>query len=101
MSQCETMMLQGHQCIYPVGHSGEHYAPMDGLDHSDDIRIKVLRDAVAELEARITTVRRDTALRCRDIALESGNAWSASSVAQLCDQVGHRAADSIAKEFGL
>src|SRR5580692_2918079 len=79
MIQCKTMTLQGHQCIYPVGHSGSHYAPTDGLDHSDDIRIKVLRDALAEAEARhralveqhaldVAIVRRETALRCRNIA---------------------------------
>jgi hypothetical protein len=93
------MTLQGHQCIYPVGHSGSHYAPTDGLDHSDDIRIKVLSDALAEAEARhralveqhaldVAIVRRETALRCASIARERG------------DCHGTLVAENIVKEFG-
>lgn len=43
-------------CIYVSGHGGEHFTPTDGLDHSDDIRIRpkplrrrILRDRVHSL----------------------------------------------------
>jgi hypothetical protein len=41
--QCLTH-LDGFRCIYVAGHGGDHNAPQDGADHSDEIRIRVLQD---------------------------------------------------------
>lgn len=49
-------MIGGWQCIYPINHHGEHYAPGDGRDHSDEIRVKVLSDALNE--ARVGVERK-------------------------------------------
>ena|ERR1035441_842488 len=50
-SQC-TIMVDGYRCIFVEDHGGEHYAPQDSLDHSDAIRIRILRDRCACLEAQ-------------------------------------------------
>lgn len=41
--QCSEI-INGKRCIWPSGHGGNHYAPLDNQDHSDEIRIQVLRD---------------------------------------------------------
>lgn len=55
-------------CIFVTGHGGDHFSPNDRLDHSDDIRIRILRDSVCRLDARnkelesaLTEALRDTA----------------------------------------
>ena len=55
--QC-TYIIDSYQCIYVEGHSGEHYAPQDGNDHSDEIRVKVLHDNCNRLEGENAGLRK-------------------------------------------
>ncbi len=47
-------------CIFVKGHGGEHFVPEDGQDHSDEIRLRILRDKVAELKAELEHVRSES-----------------------------------------
>jgi len=42
------------RCIYVEGYGGEHYYPTDNLDHSDEIRIRLLEDRISRLERKNT-----------------------------------------------
>ena len=55
--QCPST-IDGRQCIYVEGHGAEHYAPQDGLDHSDEIRVRLLHDNCDRLEAENTGLRK-------------------------------------------
>ncbi len=46
-------MCPSEGCIYVQGHGGDHFAPEDGRDHSDEIRLRILHDRVANLEAEL------------------------------------------------
>lgn len=37
------------RCIYIEGHGGEHYTPWDNCDHSDAIRLRILKDRLERL----------------------------------------------------
>lgn len=52
--QCQASNEDG-RCIFVQGHGGEHFYPNDNQDHSDDIRIRVLRDNVASLEFKLAS----------------------------------------------
>src|ERR1017187_4373446 len=56
-SQC-TVTIDGDRCIYASGHGCDHYAPHDGLDHSDEIRVQVLHDNCDRLKAENATLRK-------------------------------------------
>ena len=45
--------VEGRRCIYSLSHGGECFSPDDSLDHSDEIRIRILRDRIAEIEKRL------------------------------------------------
>ncbi len=69
MKQCESV-IEGHQCIYVDGHRREHYAPQDGRDHSEEIRVRMLSDKCEELTERIRAFETAT--------LELRRAWIAT-----------------------
>ncbi len=52
-------MCPAEGCIFVKGHGGEHFTPEDSHDHSDEIRIRLLRDKVAYLEAQLAEARKD------------------------------------------
>lgn len=49
MSQCPNF-VDGRQCILNADHGEECYSPNDGLDHSDEIRIRLLRDRCRQMQ---------------------------------------------------
>src|SRR5437016_4782472 len=53
MAQC----AQTPGCIYVHGHRDECLIPNDNRDHSDDIRIRVLRDRIAEQDDEVVRLR--------------------------------------------
>ncbi len=69
--QCPYETAAG-RCIYVEGHGGDHFISEDSRDHSDEIRIRVLRDALAVRETAISGLlgaiqnmeRNDHAFRC-------------------------------------
>ncbi len=46
-------MCPTKDCIFYEGHGGEHFISQDGKDQSDEIRLRILRDKVAELKAKL------------------------------------------------
>jgi hypothetical protein len=57
----ETLQCDGLEgkCIFVKGHGGDHFAPDDGKDHSDDIRMRILRDSLTERDAEIVQLKGD------------------------------------------
>ena len=55
--QCD-FKIDGRQCIYVAGHSREHYAPEDSFDHSDEIRLRVLRDSNDRMALQLAAYRK-------------------------------------------
>ncbi len=50
-------MCPTKDCIFYEGHGGEHFIAQDGKDQSDEIRLRILRDKVAELKATVAALR--------------------------------------------
>ncbi len=50
-------MCPTKDCIFYEGHGGEHFIAQDGRDQSDEIRLRILRDKVAELKATVAALR--------------------------------------------
>src|SRR5258706_13170318 len=72
MNQC-TAIFDGNQCIYANGHGGDNYAPQDGQDHSDEIRIRLLRDERDKLMQRVLELEdsyKKTRLKCIETQVE-------------------------------
>lgn len=56
-SQC-AFQKDGRACIYVKGHGGACLVPEDSQDHSDEIRLRILRDRVEAQEATIQAMRK-------------------------------------------
>jgi hypothetical protein len=62
IQQCnEPNLSTGRRCIYVWGHSGEHFMPDDGQDHSDEIRYRHVADERDRFKAEIDRLRSDFA----------------------------------------
>lgn len=95
--QCQASNEDG-RCIFVQGHGGEHFYPNDNQDHSDDIRIRVLRDNVASLEFKLATQAQALKEAEENLRIAKGNAlaildlkayseeWSAKYEAE-CDSL--------------
>ncbi len=54
-------MCPTKDCIFYEGHGGEHFIAQDGKDQSDEIRLRILRDKVAQLKAEAAALRSENA----------------------------------------
>ncbi len=55
-TQCD--LQKGKPCIFPKGHHGACRVPDDSQDHSDEIRLRVLKDRVEDQAATIERMRK-------------------------------------------